>query len=230
MATASEWVMREVIHQGYPPDRISVIYPGAHVDEFRMKILPDIGKLRITYAGILLPYKGPHVLVNALKRLYVKGIDFSCSMAGSTTDKDYINSLKNFIISSGMEQKIRFNGFLDREGLKNLYATHNILVFPTIVDEAFGISQVEAMAAGLTVVSSGTGGAKEIIEHEKSGIIFRSKDENSLAEELLNLLNNPAKWKNIAETGQQRALDRFDIERSVDILEERFSYLINNNP
>jgi tetratricopeptide (TPR) repeat protein len=138
-----------------------------------------------------------------------------------------VDRLKRYVVTSGMENKIDFLGFLPRAKLKAFFARNNVLVFPSIVQEAFGISQVEAMAAGLTVVSSGTGGAKEIIEHGQSGLIFEPNNSESLAKELLDLVKNPEKWQSIAKGGEKRAIENFDIERSVDILEHEFLRLIN---
>ncbi|MHC4596008.1 MAG: glycosyltransferase, partial [Planctomycetota bacterium] len=158
-AAASGWLKEQIAQQGYTFADFRVIYPGALVKQFKMNILPDMDKLRIAYASIVLPYKGPHILINALKKLHDMGIDFSCSLAGTSTDEKFVNSLKNFVTQTGMDEKVTFVGFLPRENLKNFLARHNVLAFPSLVCEAFGISQVEAMAAGLTVVTSGTGGA-----------------------------------------------------------------------
>ncbi len=228
LAAVSHWLKEEIIRQGYPFRRISVIYPGALVKEFKMPVLPATDRLRIAYASIVLPYKGPHVLLDALKRLHDMGIDFSCSIAGTATNEYFVNHLKNFVISNGMEEKIRFLGFLQREKLKDLFARHNVLAFPSVFQEPFGHSQVYAMAAGLTVVTSATGGAKEIVEHGKSGIIFKSEDSKSLAQAFLQLVQSPSRWQQIAKAGQKRAVEFFDIERSVDILEEKFSHLLNS--
>ena len=226
LAAASNWLKNEIQKQGYPLKDISVVFPGALVEEFRMRTPPALDKLRIVYASIVLPYKGPHILINALKRLHDSGIDFYCSIAGTSTDQGFVDSLKSYVAGTGMEEKIRFLGFLAREELKNLFARHNVLVFPSIVKEAFGISQVEAMAAGLTVVTSGTGGAKEIVEHGVSGIIFKTEDDASLAEELIQLAKYPLKCQQIALAGQRRAIEKFDIERSVDSLESCFARLL----
>lgn len=227
LATASRWLRDEILRQGYPLKDISIVYPGALVEEFRMPVLPALDKLRIAYAGIVLPYKGPHILIEALKMLHKKGVDFYCALAGTTTDVGFVDRLKRYVAASGMQDKIDFLGFLPRAKLKTFFARNNVLVFPSIVQEAFGISQVEAMAAGLTVISSGTGGAKEIIEHGQSGLIFEPNNSKSLAKELLDLVKNPEKWQSIAKGGEKRAIEKFDIERSVDILEHEVLKLIN---
>ena len=74
--------------------------------------------------------------------------------------------------------------------------------------------------------SSGTGGAKEIVEHGVSGIIFKTEDDASLAEELIQLAQYPLRCQQIALAGQRRAIEKFDIERSVDALESCFARLL----
>ena len=228
LAAASRWVRDVILQAGYPLNEISVVYPGALVKEFKMHILPAQDKLRIAYASIVLPYKGPQILIEALTSIHERGVDFHCSLAGGTTDEKFVDELRKFIADAGMEDKVEFLGFLPRKRLKGFLARHNVLAFPSVFQEPFGISQVEAMAAGLTVVSSGTGGAKEIIEHGKSGLIFESENSESLARELLRLTENPKKWREIAREGQRRAMEEFDIEKSVDRLEQEFLTLINH--
>ena len=228
LAAASRWVRDVILQAGYPLNEISVVYPGALVKEFKMHILPAQDKLRIAYASIVLPYKGPQILIEALTSIHERGVDFHCSLAGGTTDEKFVDELRKFIADAGMEDKVEFLGFLPRKRLKGFFARHNVLAFPSVFQEPFGISQVEAMAAGLTVVSSGTGGAKEIIEHGKSGLIFESENSESLARELLRFTENPKKWREIAREGQRRAMEEFDIEKSVDRLEQEFLTLINH--
>ena len=227
LAAASRWVRDVILQEGYPLGRISVVYPGALVKEFKMHILPAQDKLRVAYASIVLPYKGPQILIEALSSLHERGVDFHCSLAGNITDERFVDELRTFIADAGMEDKVEFLGFLPRKRLKGFLARHNVLAFPSVFQEPFGISQVEAMAAGLAVVSSGTGGAREIVEHGVSGLIFKSENSESLARELLWLAENPEKWREIAREGQKRAMKEFDIEKSVDRLEQEFLTLIN---
>jgi glycosyltransferase involved in cell wall biosynthesis len=226
-AAASQWLKEKVLSMGYKLQDFPVIYPGALVKEFKNQVLPNMDKLRIAYASIMLPYKGPHILLYALKILHDRGVDFTCSMAGTATDQEFIDEMKKYVRESGMGEKISFVGFLQREELKNFFARHNVLAFPSVFQEPFGISQVEAMAAGLTVVTSGTGGIKEIVEHGKSGLIFNSEDHESLAQELLSLVRDKERWHQLAIAGQKRAMKHFDIEKSVDDLERIFHRLLN---
>ncbi len=225
LACASEWVRDEVWRRGYGLEKIDVVYPGARVREFYYSNKTRLDKLRIAYAGIVLPYKGIHLLVNALLKLHLGGMDFDAVIAGTTTDTAFRDKLVALCGLHGMRDNVRFVGNLDREELKELYRTRNVMVFPSICKEAFGISQVEAMASGVCVLTSGTGGAKEIVEHDSSGVVFESDNAGSLLKELVTLARDPDRWDRLRHAGQRRALECFDIDRSVDRLEELFMEL-----
>lgn len=221
----SEFSRESVLSEGYPLEDISIVYPGAFIHQFKMCILPNFDKLRIVFAGLILPYKGPQTLVEALAILHDKEIDFHCSIAGDTPVEDVLEQLRNFTEVRGISDKIDFLGYLRRPQLIDLFAKHNVLVFPSIWDEPFGRVQVEAMAAGLTLVTSGTGGSAEIIEPGVSGLTFPAEDPEALAEALLSLLNDRDRWQSMAAAGQQRA-EFFNIERSVDDIETKFDALL----
>ena len=222
LATASSWLKNKIIRSGYPIQDISIARLGAFVDDYRMRIPPAIDQLRIVFTGAILPQHGPHILINALKKIYDMGIKFSCLFAGNAPDENFINKLKLFVFQTGMENMIQFTGDLNLNAKKQLFARHNIIVFPSCVNESFAINHLEAMAAGLTIVTSDTGVAKEIIEHGVNGAVFKPEDDSSLSKELIQLMNNPENWRKISIAGQRRALDIFDINMSVDAIESCF--------
>jgi glycosyltransferase involved in cell wall biosynthesis len=225
LSTASHWLKEYLMHKGYPIKSASVIYPGAHVQQFKTDTLPARDQLRIAFAGLVMPYKGAGLLIQALGLLHADGIPFSCSIAGDTVDPGYVQNLKDGVAREGFSGQVSFLGYLPREKLIELYRAHNVLAFPTTINETFGISQVEAMAAGLACISSGNGGAAEVVEHGVSGLIFESGNHVALAQALSALQQNPPRWEQLARTGQRHAFERFDIERSVDRLEREFERL-----
>ncbi|MGD1809779.1 glycosyltransferase [Dapis sp. BLCC M126] len=227
LATASEYVRQKVISQGYPSEKTIIVYPGAKVKKFQMCMLPNMDKLRIVYAGLIIDSKGTHTLIEALKIIDDENIDFECYIAGDNNiDRDYFTRLKQFVVRNGMEEKVKFIGYLQLEELIHLYSSKNVIVFPSIGPEAFGISPIEGMAAGLTAISTGVGGGSETIEHNVSGLIFPAGDSFALAQTLIGLTKDVEKWQIIAATGKQKALNIFDIEHSVDILANKFEELL----
>ena len=120
-----------------------------------------------------------------------------------------MDELKNFSKSVGMQDQVTFTGALSRQELKELYKTHNVLVFPSKYSEPFGISQVEAMASGLVLVTSGTGGSCEIIVDRTDGFLFESENFLDLTDILYHIASNPSERKEVALNGRSKALSKF---------------------
>ncbi len=226
LSACSNFVKNNIIKLGFPLEDISVIYPGAYVDQFKMPILPNIDKLRIVFASIVMPYKGPQTLIEALAILQDLDIDFHCSIAGTAPQAEFIQQLQNFVMAKGMSKKVDFLGYIPRTQLIDLYAKSNVFVFPSVWDEPFGISQVEGMAAALTVITSATGGASEIVENKISGLTFQGGNAQALATNLVSLVNSPQLWHSLCANGEKRARAVFDIYKSVDLLEAKFAELL----
>ena len=228
LSAASEYVKHSIL-KTYNFDDISVIYPGAFVQKFyKQRHSNHFDKLRIVFAGIVINTKGIHTLLEALKILdsYFH-VDFECSIAGDINyDKNFVETLQSFVAANELMSKVKFLGYQSQEQLVELFSRHNILVFPSIAEEAFGISPVEAMAAGLLVITTGVGGAGEVVEDGVSGLRFPPENSEVLARQLYGLLSEPDRWELIAKNGQQRALRFFDINRSVDLLEQKFYELL----
>ncbi|MBF0373113.1 MAG: glycosyltransferase [Alphaproteobacteria bacterium] len=224
-APASRWVADQMAASGYAVERAVVLYPGARTQYFYRLFLPETDRLRVVFAGLTLPYKGPQTVIQAMAKLHSQGIDFQCTMAGDTTDQAFVDRLTHACQQVGMAHKVTFVGFQDRAGLARLMNSHNVLIFPSIVLEAFGIVQVEAMAAGLACVTTATGGGREIVRDGIDGLLFEPQDFEGLAAKLLTLHEDRGLWRRLQQAGRDRALE-FSVERSVDVLEETIEKMI----
>ena len=98
---------------------------------------------------------------------------------------------------------------------------HDVLVAPSIVQEGFGRVLVEGLAAGLVVLSTATGGASEIVQHEANGLVFPPGDAAALAQAVLRLVDDPVLYARLASTGKMSAA-RFDLRQMVDGMEQFF--------
>lgn len=225
LAGCSQWTNDAVLEQGHPIQRTEVLPPGSPLEYYYRAYLPDRDTLRICYAGLLMEYKGAHVLLEALSFLKKLGLDFTCELAGDCRDTVYMQNLKNYVAENGLSEQVTFAGFLNKRGLSALYSRSNVLVFPSQFEEPFGKSQIEAMAAGLLVVSSGTGGSTDIVKHGRNGLLFRKDDPRHLAERLVYLAHHPDVWEQLVMQGSKDAF-RFTTLRSVEKIEAIFESLI----
>lgn len=225
--TCSNWVTQQLISSNYPARTAQTIYPGADVEAFYQAELPPRDRLRIAYASLVAPYKGADVLIEALSLLHGSGVDFTATIAGGTFIPEFVDTLTAFVAAEGMQNKVQFTGVLSRQELAELYQTHNVLAFPSRFEEPFGISQIEAMAAGLTLVTSGTGGAGEIVSASgQDGLLFESENPLDLADALAGLPADPERWAAIAACGQQRAMTEFSQTKAVEQLEQALQDLV----
>lgn len=217
--TVSDWIRNTLQQQGYPVETAQTIYPGAEVADFYQVELPPRDRLRIVYAGLVMHYKGPDVLIEALYLLHETGVDFTATIAGGSLTPEFARVLQEFVESEGLQEKICFTGLLSRQELVQLYRTHNVWVLPSRFEEPFSIGLIEAMVAGLTIVASDTGGSPEAVEHSETGLIFESENPLDLADNLSSLPINPDEWEAITRRGQQRALSELSRTRTMEQLE-----------
>lgn len=227
LAGCSDWVNDTLRAKGYSFARYAVLPPGSPLAEYYRAFPPQREVLRIAFASLLMPYKGAHVLMEALGYLKASGIAFDCTFAGDTTSPDYLETIKGFAAQRGFLDRLQFTGFLAKKELAALYARTNVLVFPSVFEEPFGKTQIEAMAAGLLVISSGNGGARDIIRDGETGLFFRNNDSVDLAEKLASVQRDPDRAGQIALAGQEASF-RFTTAASVDRLEEIFVDLVKS--
>ena len=217
LITCSNWITQNLHALGYPTATAQTIYPGADIEAFYQADLPAQDHLRIAYASLVMAYKGADVLVEALTLLKADGIPFTATIAGGTFHPEFVEALKAYVQAEDLP--VQFTGALSRQALIELFKAHNVLVFPSRFQEPFGISQIEAMAAGLTLVTSGTGGAAEIVENGQDGFCFESENPLDLAEILATLPLEPTRWQTITRKGQQKAIAQFSQTIAVETIE-----------
>lgn len=221
LAGNTEWLNRRLQEKGYKCGNWAVVYPGSPLEHYYRAFPPRFDRLRICYASIFAPFKGPHILFEALVHLARAGVDFTLECAGEQPDPVFKTQCEQLARRGGFAERVRWHGFINRAGLASMFSRCNTLVFPSVFEEPFGKTQIEAMAAGLAVVSSGTGGTGEIVKHQVNGLLFKSKDAADLARQLQSLPRDPERWAQLASQGQADAY-RFTTGESVRRIEKFF--------
>jgi glycosyltransferase involved in cell wall biosynthesis len=228
LAPASNWLGQNFVKQGFSAPRMETVYPGARIDRFYRYLLPDSRRLRIAYASLMMPYKGPQLLVHALIQLHRAGVDFEAEIAGDTTDQSFVDALAKAVADCGLSGKVKFIGYQGRKGLASLFARSNVLAFPSQFDEPFGITQVEAMASGLIVVTSGRGGTREIVQHGINGLVFEAGNPDSLAQNLLSIAIDEEMRLRLQRNARARAIE-LSVTASVARLESIAESMLGGN-
>lgn len=131
--------------------------------------------------------KGQKYLIEALGMLERK--DITLDLVGDVKEEAYYKSLFGKIKDAGLENRIRFRGFLNGEELAGVYKHADIFVLPTLL-EGFGMVLIEAMFYSLPIVASNVGGIPEIIQDGADGLLVPPASAKDLANAIEKLIKD----------------------------------------
>ncbi|HEX6545370.1 MAG TPA: glycosyltransferase family 4 protein [Bryobacteraceae bacterium] len=106
-------------------------------------------------------------------------------------------------------KRVRFLGFIPRPELIDLYYHADVFAFAPIWNEGFGLPPLEAMAAGVPVVASRSGGVVETVQDGRTGFLVEKEDSDSLADALVTLLTDDTARETMGQAARRRALESF---------------------
>ncbi len=193
------------------------IYPGVDSIEQAANLPFAINphKINIIVLGRLEPVKGQHLMLQALADLSQANIH--CYFVGHAMDESYLSELKALAKNLGITSKVTFCGFIQNPAQ---YLAHFNALILTTRCETFGLVLIEAMRAGILAIGSRAGGVTEIIEHQKTGLLFETENALALAEQLEWLIMHPSEINEIALEGKKRAEQLFDKKTNYQLLEK----------
>ena len=204
-------------------DKTEVIYNGINTESFQR---PKSNRLRQQFGwgeneiiigslGNIRPAKAYDVLLEAAALLKDSEKSYRFVIAGHGKGSLYqkILDLKSEL---KLDEHVQFLGFNDdpADFLSNLD-----LFLLSSSSEGFSIATIQAMAAGLPVVATRSGGPQEIITHEKDGYLVDINAPQQIAEAIEKLINDPALRQKLAQAGQNHAIKTFDIKNMINSYE-----------
>lgn len=167
--------------------------------------------------------KGQHLLIQAIHQAKQKGYSIKSLIIGHEMATGYRNELKKMATSYGILDHIVFQDFTDKPQL--LMQICDCITLATD-RETFGLVLPEAMRSGVAVIGSNSGGVPEIIEHEKTGLLFETKNADSLYQQIEKYYFKPDFKLKMAKQGKDSADKRFNNTIHFHKLEQRLLSLI----
>ncbi|WP_340609316.1 glycosyltransferase family 4 protein [Xenorhabdus bharatensis] len=199
----------------------NVIYNGVDIDKFkpahsdvRSKLGIHDNTFLLTFAGRLVGWKGMKVAIKAMALLRDKDVKLLIIGAG-----EELKQLERKVAELKLEQSVLFHPPVSHDQLPEFYAAGDAGIFPSIGDEAFGITIAEAMACGRPVIASYIGGIPEVVGNEnQSGILVTPGSETAIAEAVNHLLSLPDRGKDMGKRARQRIETLYTWEHSANRL------------
>jgi glycosyltransferase involved in cell wall biosynthesis len=177
----------------------------------------DRGRRSVITVANLRTEKNHETLIEAAALLAPAFPDLEFSIVG---DGPRRAALERLVRDQGLQQRVRFLGH--REDVPALLAAADAFVLPSL-SEAFPNSAIEAMAAGLPVVASATGGLLDLIEHGRTGLLFDPGDAGALANTLQGVLADSAGAIRIGSAARDHVTARYSFDRMVRAFEDLYT-------
>ena len=220
----SDYVKQRLISKGLISPNAVTIHNGVDLSRFCPDGHPDIpfasAGLRCLVAGRVAPEKGIHTVIDALAQLGSKSrsSELHVTILGDGPES-YLQRLHKQVNDNHLQEMVEFCSPVPRERMPEVLSQYNVLILPSEYDEPLARSMQEAMAMGLLVIGTTTGGSGELLIHDKTGLAFRAGVPDSLADQLSRALNEPDLATRLARAGKQEVMEHFDIQRTIDQIE-----------
>ncbi|MBD2188186.1 glycosyltransferase family 4 protein [Pseudanabaena mucicola] len=218
--------MREELQRvfGCAAEKIDVVYNG--LSEERWKHIKseqdeDEASLRAKYAppdealiyfvGRITYEKGIYILLNAMPKI-ISAMNDKVRLVIIGTGDAYSILLQRQAWDLGIYHKVQFTGFMADTDFWKFQKVADCAVFPSLY-EPFGIVALESFAAKIPLVVSDAGGLPEVVRHQITGIVTRVNDADSLANGIIEVLQNRDYAQTLVNNAQSELRDRFAWDR-----------------
>jgi len=213
--TVSDFIKKRV-STIQPSEKIQTVYNGIDIHHFSARESSEVNRQTIgfsetdfviVYSGRINKDKGVSELIDAMLQLEkfptIKLMILGSSFFNDSTGEDvFINNLKNK--AEAIKDRIVFTGFIPYRQVPAYLHIADIAVLPSMWEEPFGLTIVEAMAAGLPLITTRSGGIPEICEGVAT-IVERTNIVNNLTYTILDLYENFDKRRQMAGASLERA-------------------------
>ncbi|WP_402718208.1 TIGR04063 family PEP-CTERM/XrtA system glycosyltransferase [Janthinobacterium rivuli] len=204
VTTICDGLRRELCARGVPAHKITVIPNAVDAGAFSITAPDDLwlarklglhGHLVIGFIGSFYAYEGLALLLRAMPRLLAAQPALRLLLAGGGPQEAALWALAAQL---GIDHAVVFAGRVPHAQVAAYYQLVDICVYPRLpmrlTELVTPLKPLEAMAQGRLVVASDVGGHRELVEHGKTGMLFRAGDAEALAQAILSLLLAPASW------------------------------------
>lgn len=200
-----------VIYNGIAPASPRDTEPGCPNGVLRQRLQIPAGRPLIGCLGNVRPAKGYDVLLDAVTGLHERGADCAVVIAGQAQGA-LADALLRRREALGLSEHVHFVGF--QADVSGFLRQLDCFVLPSTT-EGFSISTIEAMANGVPVVVTRSGGPEEIVTDEETGLLVEAGSARALGNAIERLMANRDLADRLARAGQAHAMQRFSTARMI---------------
>ncbi len=212
-------ILDELRERGLPGEKLFHISNGVDATRFTPqprdeRLAAELG-LRgepvFGFIGSLYRYEGISWLVPALAQLWACGLKLRVLIIGDGED---MPEIREAVRAAGAADYISLLGRVPHEQVQRYYSLMDVMIYPRrsvrLTELVTPLKPLEAMAQAKTVLASGVGGIRELVEHEQTGLLFRSEDRVDFCRQAERLIADSTLRRDLAERGRQYVLREKD--------------------
>ncbi|MCA9365205.1 MAG: glycosyltransferase family 4 protein [Candidatus Moranbacteria bacterium] len=195
--------LKELAHETLPQQEISIIKNGVDTTMFhqRARGLSKEGFV-IICAARLSRRKGFKYAVEAFEKIHQKHPTARLMFVGG--EGDAAEDLHGIVQKEDLNDVVTFTGHVAHEEMPGYYHQAHVFLLPSL-NEGMSNNLLEAMASGLPIIMTPTGGAKELIEEEKNGFLVPMKDAKAIEEKIEIMISRPDLREEMGQESRRRA-------------------------
>jgi len=229
--TPLHWLAEQVkTRTRYPAGKIHIVPKGIELEKFIHKkhskqkardMLSLSSDARILgIIGRIEQGKGQHFLIEAVNHLNSLDCHVELLITGEPTKNEgteYLDYLHKLIGEYNLNDKVHFRPFTD--DVETFYCSIDIFTLASRA-ETYGTVTIEAMASGLPIIATNTGGTPEILKNGELGLLYPPGDIEAFSKNVIDLLDNPTKMIELGERAKKEAIERYSHESESKLIEE----------
>jgi glycosyltransferase involved in cell wall biosynthesis len=231
----SEFYVRQSPHLKQRPAKIRLVSPGVDLARFSSSVTIRSGLLS-RFAGLRVilfvgsinrsqQHKGLDTLISAFGKINAKHPETRLVVVGKG---DAVPMYKSQAAAAGVADKVEFTGYVDDDELAQFYRLATVFAMPsTNRSEGFGMTYIEASAAGTPVVGCRVGGVPFAVRQDETGLLVEPNDVEGLCNALLRILEDDRLASRLAEAGAERAARQFSWPLAGRLTAEIFSEVLD---
>jgi len=213
----SEVMRQKLLALGAYPEKLKLIPYGVDVSKFKPREEKPNSKTFLA-VGRFTEKKGPSYTIRAFHKTLQKFPEAKLVMVGGKTG--LFQECEQLVNRLGISEAVNFTGVKSPEEIAELMSTSLAFVQHSITAsngdmEGTPLAILEAGASAMPIVSTRHGGIIEAIVHEKTGFLVDEKDENSMAEFMMKLLEDPDQAKKMGQMGRKHIIENYFQEKQV---------------
>jgi PEP-CTERM/exosortase A-associated glycosyltransferase len=236
VTTICQGLANQIENWGVEKQNITVIPNAVDIEKFTLiehknaELMAQYqlaDKLVLGFLGSFYRYEGLHILIEALVDISKQHDNCVLLLVGGGDEEQ---NLKTQVKQLGLEQHVIFTGRVAHENIADYYRLVDIFVYPResirLTELVTPLKPLEAMAQRGLVVASDIGGHREMLQHNKTGILFTPDSSSDLAKAICALIADKTLWPAIKAAGRAYVEQERSWDKSVKTIQPVYEKLL----